>query len=121
MAGWSARRPFLLIYMSNWYTLDSAVNAIMQQAFGEPVVYQAVQAGQAVGDPVAIRAIRHSRVHDEAGTTATFEEISVNPSDFANLPAKGDWVTAWGTQYVVTAVRQPDAYGMLTLAILQRS
>lgn len=107
--------------MSNWSTLDSAVNAIMQQTFGEPVVYQAVQAGQAVGDPVAITAIRHARVHDEAGTTANFEEISVNPSDFANSPAKGDWVTAWGTQYVVTAVRQPDAYGMFTLAILQRS
>ena len=93
----------------------------MQQTFGEPVLYQAVQAGQAVGDPVAITAIRHSRVHDEAGMTANFEEISVNPTDFSNPPAKGDWVTAWSTQYVVTAVRQPDACGMVNLALLQRS
>jgi hypothetical protein len=45
----------------------------------------------------------------------------VNPSVFSNPPAKGDWVTAWGTQYVVTTVRQPDAYGMLNLALLQRA
>ena len=37
-----------------------------------------------------------------------------------NPPAKGDWVTAWGTQYVVTTVRQPDAYGMIVLTVLQR-
>jgi hypothetical protein len=30
-------------------------------------------------------------------------------------------VTAWGAQYVVTTVRQPDAYGMLNLALLQRA
>jgi len=69
---------------------------------------------------VTITAIRHSRVHEEAGVVANFEEISVNPRDFANSPSKGDWVTAWGTQYVVTAVRQPDAYGLLTLTLLQR-
>jgi hypothetical protein len=52
---------------------------------------------------------------------ASFEEISVNPSDFTNPPSKGDWVTAWDAQYVVTALRQPDAYGMIALTLLQRS
>ena len=107
--------------MPDWSTIDSAINVIMQETFGEPVVYQSVKTGQALGDPVIITAIRHSRVNEEVGAMANFEEISVNPSDFANPPAKGDWVTAWGTQYVVTAVRQPDAYGLLTLALLQRS
>jgi hypothetical protein len=107
--------------MPDWPAIDTAVNVIMQQTFGEPVVYQSVQAGQPVGDPSQRTAIRHSRVHDEVGATANFEEISVIPSDFASPPAKGDWVTAWGAQYVVTTVRQPDAYGMLTLSLLQRS
>jgi hypothetical protein len=57
----------------------------------------------------------------ESGALANFEEISVNPTDFQNPPAKGDWVTAWGTQYVVTTLRQPDAYGMIALTLLQRS
>ena len=106
--------------MPDWPALDMAVNVIMQQTFGEPVVYQSVQSGQAVGAPATITAIRHSRVNEEAGAMANCEEISVTPSDFARAPAKGDWVTAWGSQYVVTAVRQPDAYGMLTLALHQR-
>ena len=93
----------------------------MQQTFGEPVVYQPVQAGTAVGDPLTITAVRHARVLAESGATANFEEISVNPMDFQNPPAKGDWVTAWGTQFVVTALRQPDAYGMIALTLLQRS
>jgi len=107
--------------MSDWPNINAAANAVMQQTFGEPVVYQSAQAGVAVGDPMTISAIRHARVREESGAMATFEEISVNPSDFSNSPAKGDWVTAWGAQYVVTAVRQPDAYGMLDLALLQRS
>ena len=107
--------------MSDWPTIDAAATAIMQQTFGEPVVYQPVQAGAAQGNPFTVTAIRHLRPREESGATASFEEISVNPSDFPNPPAKGDWVTAWGTQYVVTTVRQPDAYGMLNLALLQRS
>jgi hypothetical protein len=43
----------------------------------------------------------------EAGTMASFEQVAVNPSDSQNPPAKGDWVTASGTEYVVTSVRQP--------------
>jgi hypothetical protein len=107
--------------MSDWPSIDAAANAVMQQTFGEPVMYQPVQAGQPVGDPLSITAVRHARVRDESGVMANAEEISVNPSDFPNPPAKGDWVTAWGAQYVVTTVRQPDAYGMLNLALLQRS
>jgi hypothetical protein len=42
-------------------------------------------------------------------------------ADFTNPPSKGDWVTAWGAQYVVTTLRQPDAYGMIALILLQRS
>ena len=101
--------------------MDAAANAVMQQTFGEPLVYQPVQAGQPVGNPLTITAVRHARVREESGAMANFEEISVNPSDLANPPAKGDWVTAWGTQYVVTAVCQPDAYGMTVLTLLQRS
>jgi hypothetical protein len=57
----------------------------------------------------------------ESGARAKFEEISVNPPDLPNPPVKGDWVTAWGAQYVVSTVRQPDAYGMITLVLLQRA
>ena len=107
--------------MSDWATIDAAANAVMQDTFGEPVAYQPVESGAAVGSPLTITAIRRAREREESGATANFEEISVNPSDFENPPAKGDWVTAWGEQYVVTTVRQPDAYGMLNLSLLQRS
>ena len=48
--------------MSDWSALDAAANAIMQETFGEPVVYQSAQAGMAVGDPVTITAVRHARM-----------------------------------------------------------
>jgi hypothetical protein len=107
--------------MSDWSTIAAAANAVMQATFGEPVMYQSVQAGAAVGGPLTITAVRHARLPAESGALANFEEISVNPTDFQNPPAKGDWVTAWGTQYVVTTLRQPDAYGMIALTLLQRS
>jgi hypothetical protein len=106
--------------MSDWPTIDASANSIMQETFGEPVLYQPVESGAAVGSPLTITAVRHARPPEESGTMAGFEEISVNPSDFSNPPAKGDWVTAWGAQYVVTTLRQPDAYGMLNLALLKR-
>ena len=98
-----------------------SVNAIMQQAFGEPVVYQSVQAGMAVGSPLTITAIRHSRVREEAGALANVEEISINPADLPNFPQRGDWATAWGTQFVVTTVRQPDPYGLATVSLMVRA
>ena len=107
--------------MSSWSAIDAAANVVMQQTFGEPVVYQPVQAGTAVGDPLTITAVRHARVREESGALANFEEISVNPPDLPNPPVKGDWVTAWGAQYTVSTVRQPDAYGMIALALLQRA
>lgn len=107
--------------MSDWPTIGAALNVIMQQTFGEPVVYQPVQAGVAQGDPVAVTAIRQLRVREESGAMANFEEISVNPSDFSNPPTKGDWVTAWGAQYVVTTVRQPDASGLVELSLTVRA
>jgi hypothetical protein len=107
--------------MSDWPTIDAAANAVMQQTFGELVVYQAVQAGMAAGDAVTITAIRHARVREESGALANVEEISVNPSDLANYPQRGDWVTAWGSQFVVTSVRQPDPYGMVELSLMMRA
>jgi len=107
--------------MSDWSTIDAAANAVMQATFGESVVYQAAQSGAPVGGPLTITAVRHARVPAESGATANFEGISVNPMDFQNPPAKGDWVSAWGTQFVVTTLRQPDAYGMIALALLQRA
>jgi len=79
--------------MSSWSAIDAAANVVMQQTFGEPVAYQPVQAGTAVGDPLTITAVRHARVREESGALANFEEISVNPPDLPNPPVKGDWVT----------------------------
>ena len=107
--------------MSDWPTIDAAANAVMQQTFGEPVVYQSVQAAMAVGDPVTITAIRHARVREESGALANVEEISVNPADLPNFPQRGDWVTAWGSQFVVTTVRQPDPYGLVELSLMARA
>jgi hypothetical protein len=109
--------------MSDWSTIDAAANLAMQQAFGDPnpVVYQAVRAGAASGDSVSITVIRHVRVHEESGGLANVEEISVNPSDLANFPQRGDWVTAWGSQFVVSTVRQPDPYGMVVLSLMLRT
>jgi hypothetical protein len=107
--------------MSDWNTIDAAANAVMQQTFGEPVAYQSVQAGAAVGDPLTIIAIRHARVREESGALANVETISVNPTDLANYPQRGDWVTAWGSQFVVTTVRQPDPYGMVELSLMMRA
>ena len=107
--------------MSDWATIDAAAKTVMQDTFGEPVEYQPVESGAAVGSPLTITAVRHARVAEESGAMAGFEEISVNPSDFSKPPAKGDWVTAWGTQYVVTTLRQPDAYGMTAVTLLKRT
>ena len=107
--------------MSDWASIDAAVNTIMLQTFGEPVVYQPVQAGQAAGDPVTINAIRHVRVRDESGALANVEEISVNPADLPSFPQRGDWVTAWGSQFVVGLVRQPDPYGLVELSLTMRA
>ena len=107
--------------MSDWPTIDAAANAVMLQTFGEPVAYQSAQAGVPVGDPITITAIRHARVREESGVMANVEEISVNPSELANFPQRGDWVTAWGSQFVVTTVRQPDPYGLVELSLMARA
>jgi hypothetical protein len=107
--------------MSGWPTIGAAVNAVMQETFGEPVVYQSVQGGLAAGDPMTITAIRHVRVRDESGALANVEEISVNPADLPSFPQRGDQVTAWGSQFVVTTVRQPDPYGMAQLSLTSRA
>ena len=106
--------------MSDWSTMSADVNATMQQAFGEPVVYQPVQGGLPLGDPVTITAIRHVRERAESGAAASAEEISINPADLPNFPQPGDWVTAWGIQFVVGPVRQPDAYGLAQLSLIAR-
>jgi hypothetical protein len=108
--------------MSEWPSIDAAANVAMQQAFGDPdpVVYQPVRGGVASGDPVTITVVRHVRVHDESGGLANVEEISVNPSDLPSFPQRGDWVTAWGAQFVVATVRQPDPYGMVELSLMVR-
>ena len=113
--------PRILIYMPTWSTLNAAVNAIMQRTFGEPVAYQSAQAGVPVGDPITITAIRHSRVREESGVMANVEEISINPADLPNFPQRGDWVTAWGSQFVVATVRQPDPYGLVQLSLMARA
>jgi hypothetical protein len=85
----------------------------MQNAFGEPVVYQAMQVGQPAGDPATVTVIRKLRERMEAGPVASVEEIEVNPVDLPNPPQRGDSVAAWGAQFTVTTVRQPDPYGMI--------
>jgi len=106
--------------MPNWAALGNDVNAAMLNVFGEPVLYQAIQGGLPIGDPVTIYAIRHSRERAESGATASAEEISINPADLPKFPQPGDWVTAWGIQFVVGPVRQPDAYGLAQLSLIAR-
>lgn len=89
----------------------------MQNKFGEPVVYQAMQAGQASGDPATITVIRRIRERAESGAVASVEEIELNPVDLPNAPQRGDTVAAWGAQFTVTTVRQPDPYGMVHLTL----
>jgi hypothetical protein len=103
--------------MSGWATISANANRIMQNAFGEPVVYQPMQAGQAVGGPVTITAVRHIRERAEAGAVASVEEIEINPVDLPNPPQRGDVVSAWGAQFVVSTVRQPDPYGMVQVTL----
>jgi len=111
--------PPAFVFMSSWAALEASLNANLQQKFGEPVVYQGVQAGMGQGEPKTITAVRRPRVREEAGLFANVEEIDVNPNDVT--PQRGDWVTAWGTQFVVTTVRQPDPHGMITLALMVRA
>jgi hypothetical protein len=107
--------------MSDWAQINIDVNAALVSAGGsEPVVYQHVLGGTPVGDSFTISALRLHRLPEESGGAANFEEISVNPADFASPPAGGDWVTAWGTQYVVTLIRQPFVYGLINLVLAQR-
>ena len=46
--------------MGNWPTIEALVDGVMLQTFGEPVVYQPVQAGAAQGD----RTSRFSSIRD---------------------------------------------------------
>ena len=89
----------------------------MQNAFGEPVVYQPMSGGVAVGQPATITIIRRIRERMEAGAVASVEEIDVNPDDLPNSPVRGDVVAAWGARFTVTTVRQPDPYGMVHLTM----
>ena len=103
--------------MSDWPTIGASVNAIMQAKFGEPVVYQPIQAGMPAGDSVTIIAVRYMRERAESGGVASIEEISINPADLPNPPQRGDSVAAWGAQFIVNVVRQPDPYGMVQLTL----
>jgi hypothetical protein len=93
----------------------------MQNAFGEPVVYQAMALGAAVGAPATITAIRRIRDSIVTGAVSNVEEIEVNPVDFASPPNRGDTVSAWGAQFTVTTVRQPDPYGMAHVTLTLQS
>jgi hypothetical protein len=107
--------------MASWPTIDAAITGIVQRVFGEPVVYQSTQAQMALGSSVTITAIRHARVKGESGPLANAEEISINPADLPVAPQRGDWVTAWGTQWVVGGSDQPDPNGMVALTLTPRS
>ena len=103
--------------MSDWFAISANVNSILQNAFGEPVVYQPMQAGKPVGSPLTITVVRRLRERMEAGAVASMEEIEINPADLPNTPVRGDVVTAWGAQFVVSTVRQPDPYGMVHVTL----
>ena len=103
--------------MPDWPTTSANLNRSMQNAFGEPVVYQAMQAGAAAGAPATVTVIRKLRERMEAGAVASVEEIEVNPVDLPKPPQRGDSVAAWGAQFTVTTVRQPDPYGMIHVTL----
>ena len=98
--------------MSNWSNTATNLMRNSQNTFGEPVVYQPMQADQP-GTPVTITAIRRTRERIAAGPVASVEEIDINPNDLAATPARGDLIQAWGAQFTVTSVRQSDPYGMI--------
>jgi len=108
--------------MCDWASIEAAGNLAMLQAFGdpEPAVYQSVVNGVPTGDPKEITIVRHARVQEEAGAVSNVEEISVNPLDLPAPPQRGDWVTAWGQQFAVSSLRQPDPYGLYHLALIAR-
>jgi len=103
--------------MSDWFAISANVNSILQNAFGEPVVYQPMKAGKPVGAPLTITVVRRLRERMEAGAVASMEEIEINPADLPNTPLRGDIVTAWGSPFVVSTVRQPDPYGMVHVTL----
>jgi len=107
--------------MSDFLDAMAGLNQAQLDVAGEPVTYQPADGGSSTGAPFSVNAVRHERVRDEAGAIASFEEISVNPTDFSTAPKKGDWVSAWGANYVVTNARQPFAYGLMTLSLEQRA
>ena len=48
--------------MPNWPNIEAFVDGVISQTFGEPVVYQPVQAGVAQGIAFTVTAVRHLRV-----------------------------------------------------------
>jgi hypothetical protein len=108
--------------MADWASLEAMINTAIAQTFGDPapVVYQAMASGAPSGTPVSITVLRRMREREEAGGVAQLEEISINPADLAVFPQRGDQITAWGTNFVVTIVRQPDPYGMIQLSLTVR-
>ena len=109
--------------MPSWSDISAEVVGSLKSIFGDSTQasYQQAAGGVAIGKPFPVTIVRSRRVTDEYGHSANFEEVRVDPADFTAPPVKGDWLTAWGTQYVVTATRQPDPYGWFVLVLQQRA
>ena len=89
----------------------------MQNAFGEPVVYQSMQAGLAVGAPATIVVVRRIRERMEAGAVASVEEIEVNPVDLPIPVQRGDTSRPGARRFRSLPCAEPDPYGMVHLTL----
>jgi hypothetical protein len=107
--------------MAGFSNLEGLLNIGMNAAFGLPITYQPMLGGMANGSSLSISAIRLERESLESGSAANFEAIEINPVDLGSYyPQRGDWVTAFGFQFVVERVKQPDADGPIVIAMIQR-
>jgi hypothetical protein len=94
--------------------------------FGDWFVYYP---NQGTGDAVAIQALRVKRSPDEFNQAGAFEGIEITEADFTapppvglgiSLPVIGDVVTVDSTDYVVSAVRNPDPVSGTIVLVLNR-
>jgi hypothetical protein len=76
-----------------------------------------MQAGRRSALRLTITIIRRHPRADGSGRGGERGGDRNEPDDLPNTPQRGDVVEAWGAQFTVTTVRQPDPYGMVHLTL----
>lgn len=97
--------------MSIWASLSSVLNQAQMGAFGEPVLYQTAADAALDNPPPPIAVTVERQTRDQTESLANYERVwgtvGSASGQFPAAPAKGDFMTIGGTDYVIFQAK-PD-------------